>query len=49
VAVADADGVEVRRHLWPGDRASNKVASAAAVLELLLERVGATAGPGSRG
>ena len=43
VAVADAEGVEVRRHLWSGDRASNKVSSAAAVLELLLERVGATA------
>ena len=49
VAVADAEGVEVRRHLWFGDRASNKVSNAAAVLELLLERVGATAGAGSRG
>jgi PncC family amidohydrolase len=43
VAVADADGVDVRRHVWPGDRAANKVSSAAAVLELLLERVGASA------
>jgi PncC family amidohydrolase len=43
VAVADADGVDVRRHVWSGDRAANKVASAAAVLELLLERVGASA------
>jgi nicotinamide-nucleotide amidase len=43
VAVADADGVEGRRHVWPGDRAANKVSSAAAVLELLLERVGASA------
>jgi PncC family amidohydrolase len=43
VAVADADGVDVRRHVWSGDRAANKVSSAAAVLELLLERVGASA------
>jgi PncC family amidohydrolase len=43
VAVADADEVDVRRHVWPGDRAANKVSSAAAVLELLLERVGASA------
>jgi PncC family amidohydrolase len=43
VAVADADGVDVRRYVWPGDRAANKVSSAAAVLELLLERVGAPA------
>jgi PncC family amidohydrolase len=43
VAVADADGVDVRRHLWSGDRVANKVSSAAAVLELLLERVGAPA------
>jgi PncC family amidohydrolase len=43
VAVADADGVDVRRHVWSGDRAANKVSSATAVLELLLERVGAGA------
>ena len=43
VAVADADGIDVRRHLWSGDRAANKVSSAAAVLELLLERIGAPA------
>jgi PncC family amidohydrolase len=43
VALADADGVEVRRYQWSGDRAANKVSSAAAVLELLLERVGAPA------
>lgn len=35
VAVADARGVEVRRHGWTGDRAANKAASAAAALELL--------------
>jgi PncC family amidohydrolase len=43
VAIADADGVDVRRHAWTGDRAANKMSSAAAVLELLLERVGAGA------
>jgi nicotinamide-nucleotide amidase len=47
VAVADADGCDVRRHVWTGDRAANKVASAGAVLELLLERIGATAGAGT--
>jgi nicotinamide-nucleotide amidase len=46
VAVADADGVDVRRFVWPGDRAANKVSSAAAVLELLIERVAAQAGAG---
>ena len=40
VGVADADGADVRRHVWPGDRAANRVDSAVAVLELLLERVG---------
>jgi PncC family amidohydrolase len=48
VAIADADGVDVRRYLWSGDRGANKVSSAAAVLELLLERVqapAATRGP----
>ncbi|MFL5751584.1 MAG: CinA family protein [Chloroflexota bacterium] len=39
VAVADAAGADVRRHVWAGDRAANKTASAAAVLELLVERV----------
>lgn len=42
VAVADADGADVRRYLWSDDRLENKRASAEAVLELLLERV---AGP----
>jgi PncC family amidohydrolase len=37
VAVADAAGADVRRLVWSGDRAANKEASAAAVLELLLE------------
>jgi nicotinamide-nucleotide amidase len=39
VAVADANGSTVRRHLWSGDRAENKRASAMAALELLLECV----------
>ena len=40
VAVADEAGTEVRRHLWVGTRADNKRASAEALLELLLERIG---------
>lgn len=39
VAVADADGTEVRRFIWGGDRSDNKRRSAAAALELLLERL----------
>jgi PncC family amidohydrolase len=38
VAVADAAGVEVRRHQWSGDRIANKEASVAAALELAIER-----------
>ena len=34
-----ADGHEVRRHLWQGDRHANKAASAEAALRLVLERV----------
>lgn len=49
IAVADHDGVDVRRHLWSGDRAANKLASATAALELLLERIVATAGAGAVG
>jgi PncC family amidohydrolase len=40
VAVADAAGHEVQRHQWAGDRHGNKVASAAAALALLVERLG---------
>lgn len=40
VAVAGVAGLEVRRHLWHGDRASNKIRSAEAALQLLLERLG---------
>ena len=41
IAVADAVGVAVRRYVWTGDRGGNKVASAEAALELLLERIDA--------
>ena len=41
VSVADHAGVDVRRHLWTGDRSANKRDSAVAALELLLERLGA--------
>jgi len=43
VAVADPDGIDVRRYLWDGDRTANKRHSAAAALELVLERATATA------
>jgi PncC family amidohydrolase len=39
VAVADAVGVAVRRHVWSGDRSENKRLSASAALDLLLDRV----------
>jgi PncC family amidohydrolase len=41
VAVADDVGVAVKRHVWTGDRTANKIASARAALELLLERIDA--------
>jgi PncC family amidohydrolase len=43
VGVADAAGADVRRFVWPGDRAANRRDSVVAVLELLIER--AAAGP----
>ena len=43
VAVADAVGVAVKRHLWSGDRSANKRRSAARRAALLLERVEASA------
>jgi PncC family amidohydrolase len=43
VAVADAVGVAVNRHVWTGDRSENKRQSAAAALVLLLERIEASA------
>jgi PncC family amidohydrolase len=48
VAVADDAGVDVRRHQWAGDRRANKVSSAAAVLELLVERLAAPPGETGR-
>jgi PncC family amidohydrolase len=38
VGVADSAGADVRRFVWPGDRAANRADSAAAVLECLIER-----------
>ncbi len=46
VAVATAEGVEVRRFVWTGDRAANREASARAAVELLLECVSARARTG---
>ena len=42
VAIAASTGDDVRRFLWNGDRAANKEASAAAVLEFLIERAAGT-------
>jgi PncC family amidohydrolase len=39
VAVADEAGVDVQRHHWQGDRQTVKRSSAAAALEMLIERV----------
>jgi PncC family amidohydrolase len=39
VAVADRSGHDVQRHIWGGDRSSNKRESARAALTLLLDRV----------
>lgn len=39
IAVADGDGDLVRRHTWDGDRSANKRQSAAAALQLVLERL----------
>lgn len=38
VAVADDDGVEVRKVVWPGDRAANRLDSVGLVIEMLLAR-----------
>ncbi|HEY7736574.1 MAG TPA: CinA family protein [Candidatus Limnocylindrales bacterium] len=48
VAVADAEGDDVRRYQWTGDRAANKRSSAEAALELLLARVAGRAAAGGR-
>lgn len=44
VCVADERGVAVRRHVWPADRSANKLLSAQAAIELLLEHLEAPAG-----
>lgn len=44
VGVADEQGHDVRRFTWPGERHENKVSSARAALELVLERLGSTSG-----
>lgn len=43
VAVADAAGDDVRRHVWDADRSGNKRSSAAAALRLALARLDASA------
>jgi PncC family amidohydrolase len=48
VAVAHAGGVEVRRYLWTGDRASNRNSSARAALELVLECVTSAPAPSTQ-
>jgi PncC family amidohydrolase len=39
VGVADEEGVDVRRFVWTGDRAANRLDSAVAVIEMLLGRL----------
>ena len=39
IAVADGSGDDVRRYVWDSDRSGNKRLSAAAALELVLERL----------
>jgi PncC family amidohydrolase len=48
VAVADPAGVDVRRYHWAGDRSANKVDSARAALELVLERTDEGGPPDAR-
>jgi len=43
VAVSGRAGSDVQRHLWSGDRAANKLQSATAALELLVESVASLA------
>ncbi|MEA2608835.1 MAG: Competence-damaged protein, partial [Chloroflexota bacterium] len=39
IAVAHAEGTEIRRFVWSGSRAENKRSSAEAALEFVLERM----------
>lgn len=43
IAVADAAGSRVERHVWSGDRAANRRESTVAALRLLIARLGGTA------
>ena len=45
IGVADADGVDVRRIVWSGDRSANRRDSTIAVLEMLVGRVEQTESP----
>jgi PncC family amidohydrolase len=46
VGLASAEGADVRRFVWTGDRAANRASTAEAALEWLIERAQATpAGP----
>jgi PncC family amidohydrolase len=47
ICVADDLGHDVRRYVWGADRSGNKLLSARAALELLLERLGAPGDGGS--
>ncbi len=49
IAVADSGGAEVRRFVWPGDRSSNREATARAALILLLEHLSGGAVPADPG
>jgi PncC family amidohydrolase len=49
VAVADAQGSDVRRFVWSGDRSQNREETARAALEMLIERVSAATGPATPG
>jgi PncC family amidohydrolase len=44
LGVADGSGVDVRRVVWSGDRATNRRDSGIALLELVLDRATATSG-----
>jgi PncC family amidohydrolase len=46
IAVADAAGTEVKRFVWPGDRAGNVAASVRAAIEFLLHRTMSVPGTG---
>jgi len=45
VAIADVDAIDVRRMVWAGDRTANRLDSALAVLDLLIERAEAVDRP----